>query len=138
MKDPPTVQEVQMRRPVALSLVFLLAGCWPFGNRGGGFGPNDLVICVQNELAAYGNVIARAGGARYDVMPGETVCRRVISADARLVLTARTTGGGARGPLQFAEPLPSAGPGCWLWRLGPGQGSVTLPMDCLEAQQIGR
>ena len=125
-----------MRILPVLSLVLLLAGCWPFGNRGGAFGPNDLVVCVQNELAAYGNVVARAGGTRFDVMPAETVCRRVISADARLVLTARTTGGGARGPLEFAEPLPASGPGCWLWRLGPGQGAAALPMDCTDAQAI--
>jgi len=124
-----------MRRVLAL-LPLLLAGCWPFGGPGGAFGPNDTVVCVQNDLAAYGNVIARVGEVRYDVMPAMTTCRRVNTAAPRLALTARTMGGGAAGPLSFADALPGSGPGCWLWRLGPGQGAAILPIDCIEAQRI--
>ena len=124
-----------MRRVVAL-LPFLLAGCWPFGGPGNTIGPNDTVVCVQNDLAAYGNVIARVEEARYDVMPANTVCRRVSGVASRIALTARTMGGGAAGPLSFSDVLPGAGPGCWLWRLGPGTGAAILPMDCLDAQRI--
>ena len=128
-----------MRLASVALIVLLLAGCWPFGGGSSGeFGPGDLVVCVQNELAGYGNVVARAGGTRYDVMPGETACRRIISADARLTLTATTQGGGVRGPLSISEPLPSSGPGCWLWRLGPGQSSAALPLDCVDAQRMSR
>ena len=125
-----------MRRVVAL-LPLLLAGCWPFGGPGATIGPDDLVVCVQNDLAAYGNLIARVEGMRYDVMPGATVCRRVNAASPRLALSARTMGGGAAGPLDFTDALPSTGPGCWLWRLGPGRGSNILSLDCLEVRLGG-
>ena len=125
-----------MRLVLGVLASFVVAGCWPFGGPGGAFGPNDTVVCVQNELAAYGNVVARAGEARFDVMPTATICRRVNSAGPRLALTATTTGGGAAGPLTFADALPASGPGCWLWRLGPGRGAAILPIECTEAQRI--
>ena len=120
-----------MRR-LTLLLPLLLAGCTVFGRGRGEIGPNDRVVCVTNDLAAYGNVAARAGEARFDVMPGATVCRRVIAGDPRLPLTATTRGGGAAGPLRFADVIPSAAPGCWQWRLGPGTIGAVLPMECTE------
>ena len=124
-----------MRRGVLL-VPLLLVGCWPFGARGGAIGPNDLVICVRNELGGYGNVIARAAEARLDVIPGTMGCRRVIGGQPNLTLTARTVGGGAAGPLEFSERLPSSAPGCWLWRLGPGRTSIVMPMECSEVPGI--
>ena len=120
-----------MRRVLVL-LPLLLAGCWSRGGGGGAFGPSDLVVCVRNELSAYGNVIARLAEVRVDVMPGGVSCRRVIGGGPSVTLTATTTGGGAAGPLNFSERLPSAAPGCWVWRLGPGTSGALLPLDCTE------
>ena len=122
------------RMALLLPLPLLLVACWRQGS--GEIGPNDRVVCVTNELAGYGNVMARAGEARFDVMPGATVCRRVISGDPRLPLQATTTGGGAAGPLNLRDVVPSGAPGCWQWRLGPGTGSSVLPMDCTEATEV--
>jgi hypothetical protein len=120
-----------MRR-LLLLLPFLLVACSPFGRRGGAIRASDLVVCVRNDLAAYGNVTARAAEATFDVMPGATSCRRIIAGDPRIALTATTIGGGAAGPLSFSDALPSSGPGCWLWRLGPGRTAAILPMECSE------
>ena len=123
-------------RCAVLVFPFLLVACSPFGRRGGGIGPTDLVVCVRNELVGYGNVNARAAEARFDVMPASVSCRQVIGGRPGLILTARTIGGGAAGPLEFSEPLPSSGRGCWLWRLGPGQSDVVMPMECGEVPGV--
>ena len=74
-------------------------------------------ICVRNATAGYGNVIARVGLARYDIMPGQEVCRVSLETGANIVLSARTVGGGANGPLSFNATLQAEVPGCWLWVL---------------------
>ena len=125
-----------MRIATILLLALLFAGCGRFINRGNTIGPNDLVICIRNDLAGYGNVSGTAAEARFDVMPGAIGCRRLIGRPASLTLTARTIGGGAAGPLTFAEAVPTTGPGCWLWRLGPAQTDTLLPMECSEVPSL--
>jgi hypothetical protein len=58
------------------------------------------------------------------------VCKRVTPASLRAELTARTTGGGAAGPLAYRMDLPSTSPGCWLWRLGNSQASQADLSPC--------
>jgi hypothetical protein len=123
-----------MRRPILL-LPLLLAACWPFG--GGNTSANDpnaLTLCVENGAVGYGNVVARAELTRFDVLPGQTVCKRINPAAARLTLTARTTSGGAAGPLAWSIPLPSTAPGCWRWRLGSSAASGLDLTPCPEDQ----
>jgi hypothetical protein len=115
-------------RPYALLLPLLLAGCW-HGRRAAA-SENDLTLCVENATAGYGNVIARAELTRIDVMPGQTVCKRVSPASVRVVLTAVTTSGGAAGPLRYSIDLPSAAPGCWRWRLGNSQATQADLVPC--------
>ena len=117
-----------MRRYALLLLLPpLLAGCY---GRRGGTPENALTLCVENATAGYGNVIARAELTRFDVMPGQTVCKRVSPASVRVVLTAATTSGGAAGPLRYSVDLPSTAPGCWRWRLGNSQATQADLIPC--------
>jgi hypothetical protein len=108
----------------------LAAGCI---HRGGGMDTaNALTVCIENAAAGYGNITAHVELTRYDVMPGQTVCKRVNTASPRARLTAITMGGGAAGPIRYAMELPSSAPGCWRWRLGASQASQTDLVPCPE------
>ena len=88
-------------------------------------------LCVRNEAAASGNIVARAGLVRFDVMPGEEVCKEVTPTEPSLVLRAETVGGGANGPVRYANRLQAGSSGCWRWRLTevPGSALDLLPCD---------
>jgi hypothetical protein len=121
-----------MRRSIILVPIsmLLLAGCWPFGRNTATAGGDVLTLCVENATAGYGNVIARAELTRFDVLPGQTVCKRITPSSPSLTLTARTTSGGAAGPLSYAMNLPSTSPGCWHWRLGNSTASALDLTPC--------
>ena len=92
-----------------------IAGCGGPG-AGGGYDPNAVVLCIQNDAAGYGNVVAYASSVRYTVYPGEEQCRDVRLAGSGIPIRATTTGGGAAGPLRFNFQLPP-GTYCWHWRV---------------------
>lgn len=114
-----------MRRSLVL-LPLLLAAC--AGAQSGGGTSNALTLCIENATAGYGNVVARVESARFEVLPGRTLCRELNPASATPRLTAVTTSGGAAGPLRFATMLPSSG-GCWHWRLSGHAEGALLPCD---------
>jgi hypothetical protein len=105
-----------MHRSAAV-LLLCLAACGPFFRPGGEPASTPQVLCVENAAVAYGNLIAHAGPVRFDVMPGQQVCKRVMGTGAYVALRAVTTGGGLRGPRSYAERLPIGGYDCWRWRL---------------------
>lgn len=74
-------------------------------------------VCVRNSTSGYGSVSAHVGLARYDVMPGQTVCRDALETGGGTQMSARTMGGGANGPLTFRAALPGGSGGCWMWTL---------------------
>jgi hypothetical protein len=88
-------------------------------------------LCVRNEAQASGNIVARAGLVRFDVVPGEEVCKQVTPTEPSLVLRAETVGGGANGPVRYANRLQAGSSGCWRWRLTdiPGSALDLLPCD---------
>lgn len=106
-----------MHRCVAVLLLFL-AACGPFF-RGGeeGDAGDRLTLCVENATVAYGNLVARAGPVRFDVMPGQQMCKPLLGAGGFIPLRASTTGGGIRGPRTYEARLPVSGYPCWRWRL---------------------
>jgi hypothetical protein len=119
-----------MRRSLLLVPIMplLAAGCF---RRGGGMDDaNALTVCIENAAAGYGNIQARVELTRYDIMPGQTVCKRVTVASPRARLTAVTVGGGAAGPIRYDMELPSSAPGCWRWRLGSSQASQNDLVPC--------
>jgi hypothetical protein len=89
------------------------------GPRTGGAtaGSDQLQLCVQNETVGYGNIVAHAGMVRFDVMPGQQVCKRVPGLGPFIALQATTTGGGATGPISYALRLQVGTGRCWTWRL---------------------
>lgn len=114
--------------------------------------PEPLRLCVENATAAYGALTARAGLTRFDVLPGERVCKPIILTGGSIPLQARTIGGGASGPLSYAERLLPGGSRCWRWRLTDspasavdlmpcdlvdGDASDTLPADSVRADTSG-
>jgi len=86
--------------------------------------PEPLRLCVENATVAYGNITARAGSVRYDVMPGETVCKRLLTASPNVALRASTIGGGASGPQSYAATLQTGGYRCWRLRLSDSPASA--------------
>jgi hypothetical protein len=118
-----------MRRAFALvAAVAVLAGCAQ--RKKSGPAPQPLMVCVQNGAQAYGNLIARVGTMRYDVMPGKEVCKRITETGPNLALTATTIGGGAAGPLNFATTFYPTGSRCWVWRLTSAQASQSDVVPC--------
>lgn len=117
---------------VTASLLLILAACATGrqGDDGDNPPPEPLRLCVENATAAYGNIIARAGLVRFDVMPGQRVCKPVIVTGSALPLRASTTGGGTAGPLSYAERLLPGGSGCWRWRLTDSPASAVDLMPC--------
>jgi hypothetical protein len=119
-----------MIRTAAILLVCLSA-CGPFF-RGGKDGDETerLTLCVANQAVARGNIIARAALVRYDVMPGEEVCKPVIATGPAIELRATTTGGGLSGPLSYAVRLDVGRAGCWRWRLTDSPASAVDLLPC--------
>lgn len=112
-----------------------LAACGPF------FKPSDephepsLTLCVQNETVAYGNIVARAGMVRFDVMPGQEVCKPLIGTGGYVSLRASTTGGGASGPRHYEQRMPIGGFRCWRWRLTDSPASAADLGPCPEESE---
>ncbi len=121
-----------MKRYTVLLLLGLSA-CWPFAREEGDEDrrpPEPLMLCVQNAAVAYGSLVARAGLVRFDVMPGERVCKRLAGAGPAIGLTAVTTGGGLSGPRRYSARLDVGGSRCWRWRLTDSPASAVDLMPC--------
>lgn len=118
-----------MRWPLCLVPLVLL-GCT--GNRSGGV-DNSLTLCIENATAGYGNVVARVESARFEVRPGQTLCRRIGTAGNAPRLTASTVGGGISGQLRFRTTLPGGGAGCWRWQLS-GRETEGALLPCREGE----
>lgn len=117
----------------AAVLLLCLTGCGPFFRRGDEPPARDrLTLCVQNATIAYGNLVARAGPVRFDVLPGEQVCKPLIGTGPYIQLRAVTTGGGIAGPRRYEERLPITGYDCWLWRLTDSPASSADLGPCPE------
>jgi hypothetical protein len=120
-----------MMRIAALTAIGL-AACGPLARGSGEADDERLRLCVQNATVGYGNIVARAGLTRFNVMPGQEQCRQVTATSIALELRATTTGGGSQGPLSYAERLQPGGSGCWRWRLGNARSSSADLMPCEE------
>ena len=124
---------------MAIVLLLCAAGCVPFRNRDGEPEPSTepVRLCVRNETLGYGNITAHAGPVRFDVIPGEMVCRPVIDAGGGIQLTAVTGGGGAAGPLAYRNTLRPGVLRCWTWRLNNAAGSALDLEPCREGSESG-
>lgn len=115
-----------MRLPYLVPLAAVLAAC--SGSRQGpSYDPNAVTLCIENEAAGYGNVVAYVSGTRFSVYPGEQVCRDVHGAGG-LSVRASTTSGGSMGPLRFAFQLPSSY-SCWHWRVSSSSAVDVVPCE---------
>ena len=123
-----------MNRLAVLALLGL-AACGAFRRDNDSPTAQRLRLCVQNATVGYGNITAHADLVRFDVMPGQEVCKMVPAAGPQLVLTAQTMGGGATGPRSYATRLQAAGAGCWRWRLTDSQSSSIDLTPCEHARQ---
>ncbi|HEU4557837.1 MAG TPA: hypothetical protein VFS20_08300 [Longimicrobium sp.] len=120
-----------MNRLAVLALLGL-AACGAFRRENDSPTAQRLRLCVQNATVGYGNITAHADLVRFDVMPGQEVCKMVPASGPSLVLTASTMGGGTTGPLRYGTRLQPTGPGCWRWRLSD---SPTSSIDLLPCEQ---
>lgn len=118
-----------MMRIAALAAIGL-AACGPLARGSGEAGDERLRLCVQNATVGYGNIVARAGLTRFNVMPGQEQCRPVSVTGMAIELRATTTGGGSLGPLSYAERLQPGGSDCWRWRLGNASATSADLMPC--------
>lgn len=109
-----------------------LAACGAFRRENDSPTAQRLRLCVQNATVGYGNITAHADLVRFDVMPGQEVCKMVPASGPSLMLTASTMGGGTTGPLRYGTRLQPTGPGCWRWRLTD---SPTSSIDLLPCAQ---
>lgn len=92
--------------------------------------PEPLTLCVRNETVAHGNIVARASLVRFDVMPGETVCKTLLGSGSAIGLRASTTGGGLAGRQSYTARLDAGGSRCWRWRLTDSPASAVDLMPC--------
>ena len=125
-----------MNRLAMLALLGL-AACGAFRRDNDSPTAQRLRLCVQNATVGYGNITAHADLVRFDVMPGQQVCKMVPAAGPSLALTAQTLGGGASGPLRYATRLQHAGPGCWRWRLTASRTSSIDLLPCETNESSG-
>lgn len=127
-----------MRRGAAVLLV-CVAACGPFFRPAEGDDdapPRErLRLCVENATVAYGNLIARAGQVRFDVMPGQQVCKQVLEGGGYVDLRATTTGGGLSGPRRYQAQMPVGSYRCWLWRLTDSPASAGDLGPCREDEE---
>ena len=119
---------------VAIVLMMCAVGCAPLRNPGDEPGNQQLRLCVRNATVAYGNIVAHAGLVRFDVLPGQQVCRPVSDPGPGVALTASTTGGGSAGPLSFRNTLRSGASRCWTWTLRDDPGSALDLEPCREGE----
>jgi hypothetical protein len=127
-----------MRRSAAAVLLWLTA-CAHGPRTGGASAVSDqLQLCVQNETVGYGNIVAHAGMVRFDVMPGQQVCKRVPGPGPMIALQATTTGGGAAGPLSYASRLQVGAGRCWTWRLTESPASAYDLTPCAGEPASGK
>lgn len=118
-----------MKRIVAITVLCLSAACGP-ALKPGEQDENTTRLCVENATAGYGNIVARAGLVRFNVMPGQEQCRSVIVTGASLDLRAVTTGGGSGGPISYSERLQTGASRCWRWRLSNSRASAADLTPC--------
>jgi hypothetical protein len=116
-------------KQAALVIALCAAACGP-REPGEDPGPGGLRLCVENAAPAHGNITARAGLVRFDVLPGQRVCKPVSFSGVDIPLTAITSGGGLTGPLRYAERLRPGGSRCWTWRLTGSPASAANPVPC--------
>ena len=122
----------------AAVLLLCLGACGPFFRRGDRAHERErLTLCVRNATIAYGNLVARAGPVRFDVMPGQQVCKPLIGSGGYIQLRAVTTGGGIGGPRRYEERLPISGYACWLWRLTDSPASSADLGPCPDDEEEG-
>lgn len=114
----------------AVVLLLSLAACGPFFRKSDAPESAALRLCVRNGTVAYGNIVARAGLVRFDVMPGREVCKRLSTAGPVVQLRAETTGGGSAGPITYEATLQSGNVGCWRWSLSESPASAADLVPC--------
>lgn len=125
-----------MKRSIAAVLLFATACASASRGSEDEAPPEPLRLCIENATAAYGAITARAGLVRYDVMPGQTECKR-LGTIGPVDLRATTIGGGAAGPRRYAATLQTAGYRCWHWRLTDSAASATDLGPCQsEFQEV--
>jgi hypothetical protein len=125
-----------MHRCAAVLLLFLAAACGPFFRPGeDGAAGDRLTLCVENATIAYGNLVARAGPVRFDVMPGQRVCKPLMATGGFIPLRASTTGGGIGGPRTYEARLPVSGYLCWRWRLTDSPASSSDLNRCPDDEE---
>lgn len=124
-----------MIRAAVLALaLYAVAACAPRQPAENPSAASPTRLCVRNEAAAHGNIIARAGLVRFDVLPGQMVCKRVTFSGTTLQLTARAPGGGLLQPLTASAQLQSTGSTCWRWRIMGSPATVLSP--CNEDEEV--
>ncbi|HEX6037125.1 hypothetical protein [Longimicrobium sp.] len=125
-----------MKRVSAFFLLFL-AACAARERDRNEPAPEPFRLCVENATAAYGALTARAGLVRFDVLPGERVCKPLIVTGGAIALRAETIGGGAAGPQRYAEQLQPGGSRCWRWRLtdSPASSVDLMPCDLVDEDE---
>lgn len=118
-----------MRAAVLLLVLFVAAACGPRHPGGQPDPASPTRLCVRNEAPAHGNVTARAGLVRFDVLPGQMVCKRVTITGSELRVTARAPGGGLLQPASYSTSLPSGVNTCWRWRIMGSPATTLAPCD---------
>jgi hypothetical protein len=118
-----------MGRIAVVLVLFLTAACAAL-RRDVPAGSQSTRLCVSNGTVGYGAIVAHADIVRFDVMPGQEVCKQVPAASTQLSLRAATTGGGAAGPLTYATTIQTGTGGCWRWRLTDSRSSSVDVTPC--------
>jgi hypothetical protein len=123
------------RASIFLLALYVAAACGPKQTGEDPAPASPTVLCVRNEAPAHGNVTARAGLVRFDVLPSHMVCKRVTITGSALPLTAQAPGGGLLRPASFsAQLLQASGSNCWRWRIMGSPASALSPCD--EAEEV--
>ncbi|HET7459692.1 MAG TPA: hypothetical protein VFJ82_00535 [Longimicrobium sp.] len=115
---------------IGVALLLLAGACSVFRRDPESPSAQRLRLCVQNATVGYGNIVAHADIVRFDVMPGQEVCKMVPASGGSMVLTAATSGGGTTGPLTYSTRLQTTGAGCWRWRLTDSRSSSIDVVPC--------
>lgn len=110
-------------KQIGVALLIAAGACGVFRRDADNPTAQRLRLCVQNATVGYGNLVAHADIVRFDVMPGQEVCKMIPASGGSVVLTAATSGGGTTGPLTYSTRLQTGGAGCWRWRLTDSRAS---------------
>ncbi len=128
-----------MKRLALLPLLALnLTACGPSFRSDPVADANALRLCVQNATAGQGNVVARAGLVRFNVMPGQEQCRPVALTGSFLPLNASTTGEGVGGTRSYSERLHPGTTTCWRWTLTNSASSPRDIAPCEGGETVAR